>query len=428
MATGTIMNDRGDGVFSGVRVLEFGLFVAGPYAAELLAHGGADVIKVEPATGDATRFNSTIVPGEGRHYIIKARGKRGLPVNLGHPRGRALARELALGSDVVLSNMRPGALKRLGLDYESLSAENERIIVGEISAMGEEGPLGGHRGADFQAAATSGLMMSTANFDAEEPQFADAYLTDFHAGTLLAFGIAGALFRREQTGRGQQVTTSLYQAGLALQHATANLFDAVDGWKREFAEWMAVERPHPREAARKRREQTAVIVGGLYETRDNRWIVLGSSRLGFERMLAVLGIADPSVDDPDWVLPDDPREHFRALRERIRAVVIEQDGEALRDRLQAAGVPCSLLASLEEAMLSEHARANGFVYGFDHKAVGPTLMPQAPVRFGRDRYEAGTDTPAFGEHLREVLGELGLDDAAIDELIACGAVADVLPE
>ena len=422
------MGARDGGIFAGVRVLEFGLFVAGPYAGELLAHGGADVIKVEPASGDATRFNSTIVPGEGRHYIIKARGKRGVPINLGHPEGRAIARRLALRSDVIVSNMRPGALKRLGLDYESLSAENERIIVGEISAMGERGPLGGHRGADFQAAAASGLTLSTANFDAEEPQFVDAYLTDFHAGTLLAFGIAGALFRREQTGRGEHVQTSLYQAGLALQHATANLFDAVDGWKREFAEWMEAERPSPREAALKRREQTAVMVGGLYETRDGRWITLGSSKLGFERMLAALEIEDPSVDDPGWVLPDNPRQHFRALRDRIRAVVIAQDGEVLRDRLQEAGVPCALLMSLEEAMLSEHAHENGFVHSFDHATVGPTLMAQAPVQFSESGYTAATETPAFGEHLREVLGELGYDDDEIAELIACGAVAEALPE
>ena len=88
------MDERDDGIFSGVRVLEFGLFVAGPYAGELLAHGGADVIKVEPITGDATRWNSTIVHGEGRHYIIKARGKRGVPINLRHPDGLAIVQEL----------------------------------------------------------------------------------------------------------------------------------------------------------------------------------------------------------------------------------------------------------------------------------------------------------------------------------------------
>ena len=421
------MSNQSDGIFSGVRVLEFGLFVAGPYAGELLAHGGADVIKIEPTTGDATRWNSTIVHGEGRHYIIKARGKRGVPINLRHPDGLAIVHDLALSSDVIISNMRPGALKRLSLDYESLSAENERIIVAEISAMGEDGPYGMHLGADFQAAAASGLAMSTANFDGNEPRILDAYLCDFHAGSLLSFGIAGALFRREFTGKGQHVRTSLYQAGLSLQTATANLFDAVDGWKRDFADWMERERPHPKLAAQSRRDQTALIVGGFYETRDGHWITLGAGQLAFKRLLDVIGIEDPSAHDPDWEMPDDPRDHFTSLRQQIREIALQYDGEELRDLMQAAGVPCALLSSLEEALLSEHARANDYVHSFDHPAVGPVLMPQAPVKFSRDRYRAAERTPAFGEHLRDVMSELGYDDAAIEKLIESGAIAEELP-
>ena len=416
-----------DGVFSGVRIIEFGMFVAGPYASEMFAHGGADVIKVEPVSGDATRFNSTIVPGEGRAYIIKARGKRGLPLNLRHEQGRAIARRLALQSDVLISNMRPGLLKRLGLDYESLSAENPRIIVGEISAMGPEGPYGNHAGADFQASAASGLMLASASFEGEEARFVDAFPSDFMAGTLLAFGIASALYRREHSGRGQHVRTSLYQAGLAVQHATANVFDAVDGWKREYAQWMQDERPHPREAAARRRRQSPVMVGGLYQTKDDRWITLGSSKRAFERLLDILGLDDPSVSDPAWEMPDDPHEHFAALRRRIRAVVLRFDGEDLRQRLQQAGVPCSLLESLEEAMLGEHARANGFVHSWDHPTVGPVTMAQAPLSFSADHYSAAERTPAFGEHLRELLTELGYGDDEIDQLIADGAVAEQLP-
>jgi len=421
------MSNQSDGIFSGVRVLEFGLFVAGPYAGELLAHGGADVIKIEPTTGDATRWNSTIVHGEGRHYIIKARGKRGVPINLRHPDGLAIVQDLAKRSDVIISNMRPGALKRLSLDYESLSAKNERIIVAEISAMGEDGPYGMHLGADFQAAAASGLAMSTANFDGDEPRILDAYLCDFHAGTLLSFGIAGALYRREFTGKGQHVRTSLYQAGLSLQTATANLFDAVDGWKRDFAAWMEQERPHPKLASQSRREQTALIVGGFYETRDGHWITLGAGQLAFKRLLDVIGIEDPSAHDPDWEMPDDPRDHFTSLRQRIREIALQHDGEELRDLMQSAGVPCALLSSLEEALLSEHARANDYVHSFDHPAVGPVLMPQAPVKFSRDRYRAAERTPAFGEHLRDVMGELGYDDTSIEELIDSGAIAEELP-
>ena len=97
-----------------------------------------------------------------------------------------------------------------------------------------------------------------------------------------------------------------------------------------------------------------------------------------------------------------------------------------RERMQAAGVPCALLSSLEEAMLSEHAQANDYVHSFDHAAVGPVLMPQAPVNFSRDRYTAAEHTPAFGEHMREVLCELGYDDAEIARLIESGAVAEEL--
>ena len=416
------------GIFSGVRVLEFGLFVAGPYAGELLAHGGADIIKVEPVTGDATRFNSTIVPGEGRHYIIKARGKRGAPINLGHPDGLALARRLALRSDVVISNMRPGNLERLGLDYDTLSAENERIIVAEISALGEHGPQGMHLGADPQAAAASGLALSTSDFSGDEPRMVDGYLCDFMAGMTLAFGIASALYRREQSGTGQRVYTTLYQAGLSLQHATANLIDAVDGWKRDFATQMQSKPLRPRDAQRYRREQVALLAAGLYETRDGRWITLGASPASFRRLLDTLEIADPSAHDPAWRMPDDPREHFSSLRERIRAIVSDWDGEALRDRMQSVGVPCALMSSLEEALLSEHARANDFVHRFDHRVVGPTMLPQAPLTFSRDHYRAAESTPAFGEHLRDVLAELGLDGTDIDELIRRGAAAETLPE
>lgn len=421
------MSTEQDGLFEGLRVLEFGRAVAGPYAAELFAHGGADVVKVEPIEGDFTRFNSTIIPGEGRHYIIKARGKRGIPLNLGHPDGRAIARRLALRSDVLVSNMRPGALAHHGLDYESLSAENPAIIVAEISAFGTRGPYGRELGGDFQAAAASGLMMATASFDQEEPRFADAYLADYMAGTLLAFGVSSALWRRERTGRGQHVTTSLYQAGLALQHATANVFDAVDLWKREFVEWMETERPHPREASARRRAQTAVMIGGLYETVDGRWITLGTTAAAMVRLLGVLGLEDASVSDPDWEMPDDPTDHFTRLRLRIREAVRARESAELLSTLHAASVGCALLESLEEAMLGEHASQNGFVYSADHPAVGPMIVPGAPVNFSRDVYRAADRSPAFGEHMREILAELGYGPDEIAQLIEDRAVAEQLP-
>lgn len=415
-------------LFEGLKVVEFGVFVAGPYAAELFAHGGADVIKVEPSEGDATRFNSSIAPGEGRQYIIKARGKRGIPINLGHPDGLAIARRLALAADVVISNMRPGTLKRYGLDYDSLSAENPRIIVGEISAFGAKGPYGGLAGADFQATAASGLMLSAGAFDGDEPRYPDAFLTDYMAGVLLAFGVASALWRREQTGLGQEVATSLFQAGLALQHGTASIFDAVDLWKREFAEWVKRDQPSAREAAEKRRMQGPFAAAGTYETADHRWIAVGASKRALSKLLPLLGLDDPSVSDPNWEIPDDSREHFAALRARMEDAIRKLQSADLLSELQSAGIPCSMAEFLEEAMLGEQAQANGFVYSADHPAVGPMIMPGAPVKFGRDQYVAGDRSPAFGEDTRDILGELGYSNDEIAALIGDGAVAEELPD
>ena len=422
------MTEAPRSLFNGLKIVEFGVFVAGPYAAELFAHGGADVIKVEPAEGDATRFNSSIVPGEGRQYIIKARGKRGIPINLGHPDGRGIARQLALQADVVLSNMRPGTLQKYGLDYESLSAENERIIVAEISAFGTEGPLGGLAGADFQAQAASGLLLSAGAFAGEEPRYTDAYLTDYTAGVLLAFGIASALWSREQTGYGQHVGTSLYQAGLVLQHGTASVFDAVDQWKRDFVDWVGSEQPTAREGVEFRRARGPFAATGTFETADRRWVAIGMAKRTLSVMLPLLGLDDPSVSDPDWRPPEDRAEHFSALRDRIRTAIRGWNSDDLLSALHEVGVPATLATYLEEAMLGEQANANGFVYSVEHPAVGPMIMPAAPVRFSRDRYQAADRSPAFGEHLNDILGELGYSADQIAGHIASGAVADELPD
>ena len=423
------MTTPAESIFDGLKILEFGRFVAGPYAAELFAHGGADVIKVEPTDGDATRFNSPIFPGEGKQYIIKARGKRGLPVNLAHPDGRAIVKKIAADCDVIVSNMRPGALARYELDYESLKVINPRVIVGEISAFGSEGPYGGLAGADFQAQAASGLVLSAGAFDGDTPQFVDAFLTDYMAGTLLAFAISSALWRREKTGIGQEVSTTLFQAGLALQHGNANIFEAVDSWKREFVDWIKEEQPDDQVAARKRRMLSGTtVVGGMYRTLDERWIALGSSRAGLKTLLPILGLDDPFISDPNWVMPDDPAPHFESLKSRVRIEISKRTTAELRVMLAKNGIAFSILEYLEEAMLGAQANESGFVYTADHPAVGPMIMPQAPVKFGRDAYSASNTSPRFGEHTRKILDELGFSASEITDLINSGVVAETLPD
>ncbi len=417
--------DAVTGLFEGYRILELGQYVAVPYCAELFAHGGADVIKIEPISGDATRSNSEIVPGEGRQYIIKNRGKRGIPIDLGTSEGRAIARRLALSCDVVLSNMRPGLVERLALDYSSLASDNPRIIFGEISGFGAAGPLGGKPAMDVVVQAASGLMISGGAFRDGRPTGHEGFLTDYTAGVLLAFGVAGALLTRERTGRGQKVATSLFQAALTLQHGNANVIQAVDSWKPEFVDWLDAEHPPVEAAFDRRRESLASDrwFWNTYETGDGV-VAIAASRALQKTLADVLGITDPSLTDPHWVLPDDPRPHIRELTHKAREAALRWRSDELVTALEAVGIPCSRVAFPEQALLGEHARANGFVETFDHPRVGPITMPSAPLSFSESAYTAAQTSAAYGEHTAGVLAEVGFDTSEIEELVAGHIVGD----
>lgn len=412
------------GPFAGLRVLEFGQYVAVPYCAELFAHGGAEVIKVEPITGDETRKNSEIIPGEGRQFIVKARGKKGIPIDLGEPTGRDIARSLALSSDVVLSNMRPGVLTRLQLDYEHLSAERPGIIVGEVSAFGLAGNDAERPGLDVIVQAASGLTLSGRAWDGGVPVGSEAFLTDYMAGMTLAFGVVTALRERDRTGRGQRVSTSLLQASLALQTATANVIDGVDSWKRDF---VADRRANGTsfESFRERRRQLATgrWFYDTYATSDG-FVAIGAPGILRAKFGKIIGVDDPSVTDPHFRMPDDPRPMMEGLKAAARDSIARFTTEDLLNECTAAGIPAAAVSFVEEVVLGEHATANGFVETFDHPVVGPITMPTVPVNFSDANYAAATTSPAYGEHTVEVLAGLGFTGNEIDALVESGVVGD----
>ncbi len=410
------------GPFAGLRILELGQYVAVPYYAELFAHGGAEVIKVEPITGDETRRNSEIVPGEGRQYIIKSRGKKSVPINLSSDGGHNVARRIVLSCDVILSNMRPGAVEALGLGYEQLAPAHPRLIFGEVSAFGRRGPEASRPGLDVIVQAASGLTLSGRAWDDGVPVGSEAFLTDYMAGMTLAFGITVALRERDRTGRGQRVSTSLLQASLALQTATANVFDAVDGWKREFVS-ARQERGTSHESFLERRRQmgTNRWFYNTYATRDG-FIALGAPGNLRGRLMMIIGIDDPSVSDPGFRMPDNPGPFLDGLKEAAKQAVAGFRTADLLARCAEAGVPAAPLSFVEEVILGDQAAENGFTETFDHPAVGPITMPTVPVMFSESHYRPATTSAAYGEHARSVLAEAGLSDAEIEQCIASGVV------
>ncbi len=406
-----------ESLFQGIRVVEFGQYVAVPYAAELLAHGGADVVKIEPVGGDNTRHNTPIIPMEGRQYIIKARGKRAITLDMGAPEGREVARRLIMESDIVLSNMRPGALERLGLGYDDISPDHPGVIYGEISAFGTEGPDANKPGIDPVVQAAAGLVAAGRGMEDGRPVATEAFLSDYMAGTLMAFGIVSALRLRDRTGRGQRVTTSLLQASLALEHGQANIFHAVDGWKVDFVRWLQEERPPFAEAVQRRRAQLATNHWWLntYETADGV-ISIGAPGPLRKPLVEITGIQDPAVTEPGWTLPDDPRPYIAEMTAKAREVMRTWKTEDLVARLEAAGIPCSRVRFMEEVVLGEHAAANGYVYTADHPRVGPMTLPTAPMKFSESRYQAADHSPGYGEHTAQVLADLGFTTDEIQAL------------
>ncbi|MCP5029744.1 MAG: CoA transferase [Actinomycetia bacterium] len=410
-------------LFADLKIVELGQYIAAPYAAELFAHGGADVVSVEPVDGGPTRHNSPLgPPGDGRQYVIKARGKRSLPCSLSTPEGREILKRLVDEADVVISNLRPGLASSLGIGWDTLQHERPDLIFAEINGFGDEGPLAEVACVDIVAQAASGLMRSLGRRQEGRPQPTDVMICDYTTGCLLAFGIAAALRHRERTGKGQRVASSLMNAGLTAQHRRASRFDRVDQWHDELLTEVGHEPMDELTAWREEQIGVQPFFYNCFVAADGE-IAVGAVATNGPKMLEVLGLDPNELDGPATMKGMTVGE----TADLVAAHVAGREVEGLVNELRAVGVPCTRINFLEEAMANPDFHAAGLLQQFDHPRLGLTTMPAPPVRFSGVDYEAGTDTPEFGVHTDELLRGLGYNDAVIEQLVADGVVARSLP-
>lgn len=416
------------GLFDGVRVLEIGQFVAAPIAAELFAHGGADVVKLEPVGGDQTRQTDPLRTadglewGDGRQYVVKARGKRAIPLDLSSIEGRALARSFALQSDVLITNLRPGTAARLGLDFDTLHKDNPRLVFGEINGYGDSGPLAGQPSLDLIAQSWAGLRLST-NTDADGgPGHYEAYFADYIAGLLLAFGVAAALRHREMTGVGQRVGTSLAHAALFAQHRSSSLFESTDEWKRDLAARRdAGESFASLHAERVRRSSPTVFFMTTYDTADGAVSVGATGAMG-PRLCELFGTDDPRTTTA-WKDRDQRPQLLEATLQHLGRTMAALSSSSVLEMLGEAGIPASPVRSLEQVLLDDDAHAAGLIYRSEHPRLGRYIMPSAPLTMSATDYRARAEIAEHGEHTDELLAELGYDQETIERLVADGVVA-----
>lgn len=392
------------GILSGYRVLDCSIAMAGPFAAQRLGDLGADVVKVEPTTGEWQRH---VAAGGARgnkvnvSFLSLNRNKRSLAVDLKSADGKAVLLELVKTADVFLQNYRPGVAKRLGVDYESLSKINSRLIYVSMSGYGEDGPYLNRPGQDLVLQGMSGAMLS-AGRAGEPPTPAGQYLVDAIAAYNAFEGALAALLHRERTGEGQLVQVNMLDAITTIQMQELSVFTVAHKPQARSAE------PHAHVYIR--------APYGAFATTDGFIIV------AFPK-LATLGevIGEPSFltmdDEVDtWTRRD---EIFAKTRERLKTKSSKEWLELLR----AADIWCGPVYGYADLVEDEQIKHNGTFVEYDHPTEGRVKTPGFPIRFSKTPSKVDRGAPLVGEHTRAVLQEAGYPDAEIERLIAAGAVA-----
>jgi crotonobetainyl-CoA:carnitine CoA-transferase CaiB-like acyl-CoA transferase len=391
-------------ILKGYRVLDCSIAMAGPFAAQRLGDLGADVIKVEPVAGEWQRFRSAGGAAGNRinvSFLSLNRNKRSLAVDLKAAAGKEALLALVKTADVFIQNYRPGVAQRLGVDYETLSAINPRLVYVSISGYGETGPYKDRPGQDLLLQGMSGAMLS-AGRAGEPPAPAGQFLADAITAYTAFEGALAALLHRERTGEGQLVQVNMLDAIVAIQMQELSVFTVGRKPQVRSAE------PHAHSYIRS--------PYGVFATADG-YIVLAFANL--KKLGELIGeprfVAMVDEEKDSWTYRD---EIFRLTRERLRARKSHEWIELfLKSDIWAGPV-----YGYEDVLSDPQVAHNGTFVEYEHPSEGHVKVPGFPIRFSKTPSRIARGAPQIGEHSRKVLEEAGYDTKMIDQLIASGAV------
>jgi crotonobetainyl-CoA:carnitine CoA-transferase CaiB-like acyl-CoA transferase len=377
---------------AGLRVIDLTQAMAAPFCSMNLADMGADVIKVEPPTGEDMRRGSASKNGHSGTFTTINRSKRGITVDLKQRAGVEIIHRLVKTADVFVQNYRPGAATRLGVDYETLRALNPRLIYCSVSGFGATGPYASRGGYDLIAQGMSGIISVTGDEDGP-PAKAGLPVSDLSAGLFGAYGILCALEYRERTGEGQLVDTSLLEAALALTVWESSEY------------WVTGRAPKPLGSAHR--------LAAPYQAlrASDGWFTVGANNDKlFEAFCGAIGRAELAAD-ARFTGRRERMRHRDALIAEIERTTAKETRAHWLERLDRAGVPSGPINTYPEALADPHVLAREMVVDLVHPGAGPIKALGVPVKLSDTPGAVDRAAPLLGQDNTAVLTELGYSEA-----------------
>jgi crotonobetainyl-CoA:carnitine CoA-transferase CaiB-like acyl-CoA transferase len=394
------------GPLFGLRVLEVGNYMAGPFCGMQLADMGADVVKVEdPRGGDLSRRLEPIVDGESGNFVRLNRSKRSVALDLKTDAGKGVFRRLAARADVIVENLRPGTMADLGLAPRDIVEANPRLVYACVTGWGLDGPYADRPALDIIVQAKSGLMSVTGE-EGGAPVKVGVSISDLAAGLYATIAILAALRVREREGSGQLLDVSMFESSVSLAVWEAGTYFTTGEVPR--AAGSAHKLLGPYQAVRA--ADSHFVIGA---TTPPNWTAFCRA-LGLERLER-----DPRFDDGTK-----RRANRRELIPLIEEVTATRNAAHWLEVLRAAGVPCGEIADYGDVFTDPHLDARGFFVDLVHPRLGTVRGLGTPLRFASDGVRLERAGPLLGEHTRAVLAEAGCGAREIDALIADGAATE----